>query len=68
LRLPPGYRLLLWTDTLVRIPRIVVRQDGNVIARKTLPWPASPGRVFRVPSSVLDKADPGRGSITVSLG
>jgi len=64
----PRNRLLLWTDTLVRIPRIVVRQDGNVIARKTLPWPASPGRVFRVPSSVLDKADPGRGSITVSLG
>jgi thioredoxin reductase len=65
---PARNRLLLWTDTLVRIPWIVVRQDGNVIARKTLPWPASPGRVFRVPSSVLDKADPGRGSITVSLG
>ena len=36
---------LLWTDTLVRIPRVVARQDGKVVGRKTLPWPASPGRV-----------------------
>ena len=65
---PARNRLLLWTDTLVRIPRIVVRQDGNVIARKTLPWPASPGRVFRVPSSVLDKVNAHGGPVTLSLG
>ncbi|MFD9669367.1 pyridine nucleotide-disulfide oxidoreductase, partial [Rhodococcus sp. NPDC059968] len=65
---PARNRLLLWTDTLVRIPKIVVRQDGKVIARKTLLWPASPGRVFRVPSSVLDKADTRGGPVTVSLG
>ncbi|MFC0449977.1 NAD(P)/FAD-dependent oxidoreductase [Rhodococcus jostii] len=65
---PARNRLLLWTDTLVRIPKVVVRQDGKVIARKTLMWPASPGRVFRVPSSVLDKADPRGGPVTVSLG
>ncbi|MEX3771987.1 pyridine nucleotide-disulfide oxidoreductase, partial [Mycolicibacterium fortuitum] len=60
--------LLLWTDTLVRIPKVVARQDGTVIGRRTLPWPASPGRVFRVPSSILDKADHRGGPVTLSLG
>lgn len=65
---PARRRLLLWTDTLVRIPKVVARQDGTVIGRKTLPWPASPGRVFRVPSSILDKADRRGGPVTLSLG
>lgn len=65
---PARQRLLLWTDTLVRIPKVVARQDGTVIGRKTLPWPASPGRVFRVPSSILDKADHRGGTVTLSLG
>ena len=65
---PARNRLLLWTDTLVRIPWIVVRQDGNVIARKSLPWPASPGRVFRVPAGVLDKVNAYGGPVTLSLG
>ncbi|MEX3656406.1 MULTISPECIES: NAD(P)/FAD-dependent oxidoreductase [Mycolicibacterium] len=65
---PARRRLLLWTDTLVRIPKVVARQDGTVIGRRTLPWPASPGRVFRVPSSILDKADHRGGPVTLSLG
>lgn len=64
---PPRHRLLAWTDTLVRVPRVVARQDGRVIGRRTLPWPASPGRVFRIPSGVLDGADPQGGEVTVSL-
>lgn len=52
---PARYRLLMWTDTLVRIPKITVRQDGKVIAKKTLPSPASPDRVFHLSSSVLAK-------------
>ena len=64
---PARNRLLLWTDTLVRIPRIMVRQDGKTIATKTVPWPASPGRVFRVPSSVLKNVDATGGSVTLSL-
>jgi thioredoxin reductase len=64
---PARDRLLLWTDELIRIPRVVARQDGNVIGRKTLPWPASPGRVFRVPSSILAKADPRGGAVTISI-
>lgn len=64
---PARNRLLLWTDTLVRVPRITVRQDGNTVATKTLPWPASPGRVFRVPSSVLENVDFTGGPVTLSL-
>jgi thioredoxin reductase len=64
---PARGRLLLWTDELIRIPKVTVRQDGRVIAHKVLPWPASPGRVFRVPASVLHDADPRGGPVTVSV-
>src|SRR5882757_10620256 len=66
-RAPARNRLLLWADTLVRIPRIRVRQDGKTILTKTLPWPASPGRVFRVPADVLNRVDPTGGPVTISL-
>lgn len=64
---PARHRLLLWTDKLVRIPKVVAHQDGRLVGRKTLPWPASPGRVFRVPSSILDGADRNGGTVTLSL-
>lgn len=65
---PARHRLLLWTDELARVPKVVARQDGRVIGRRILPWPASPGRVFRVPSSLLNRVNPAGGSVTVSLG
>lgn len=64
---PARNRLLLWTDTLVRLPKVVAWQGGRVVGRTTLPWPASPGRVFRVPSSILDGIDPRGGPVTVAL-
>ncbi len=64
---PARHRLLLWTDRLVRIPKVVARQDGAVIGRATLPWPASPGRVFRVPSRILDGVDARGGPVVLSL-
>ncbi|OON83037.1 NAD(P)/FAD-dependent oxidoreductase [Streptomyces tsukubensis] len=64
---PPRGRLLLWTDRLVRVPRVAVVQDGRVVARRTLPWPAAPGRVFRVPWSVLKGLDPRGGPVTLTL-
>jgi thioredoxin reductase len=66
-RAPARNRLLLWTDTLVRVPRIRVRQDGEIIATKRVPWPASPGRVFRVPADVLEGVDTTGGPVTISL-
>lgn len=65
---PARHRLLLWTDRLVRTPKVIARQDGNTVGRKILPWPASPGRVFRVPSSILDGVDPAGAAVTITLG
>jgi hypothetical protein len=59
--------VLLWTDELVRLPTVRVTQDGRTIAERRLPWPASPGRVFRVPSTVLAGVDPRGGDVVVSL-
>ena len=39
----------------------------RIVGRKMLPWPASPGRVFRVPSSILGGVDPCGGVVSVSL-
>ena len=64
---PARHRLLMWTDTFVRVPTVVAAQSGKVIGRKTLPWPASPGRVFRVPSSILRNVDSSGGPVTLSL-
>ena len=64
---PARGRHLLWTDSLVRLPQVTVRQDGEVINRRLLPWPASPGRVFRIPSSLFGGIDPTAGAVTVSV-
>lgn len=64
---PPRKRLLLWTDEYVPVPRLVVEQDGRVVARKRILWPAAPGRVFRVPSDILDRVDPRGGAVTIRL-
>lgn len=64
---PPRGRLLAWTDTLVRFPVVTARQDGVTLARRRLPWAASPGRIFRVPDSLVARADPGGGTVTLSL-
>ncbi|MFD1860275.1 FAD-dependent oxidoreductase [Aeromicrobium camelliae] len=64
---PARSRLETWVTEFVRVPRVTVRQDGRVLTRRALPWPASPGRVFRVPWNVLDGADPNGGPIHLSL-
>jgi thioredoxin reductase len=65
---PSRGRLLLWSDKLVRNPVVVLRQRGIVIARQRLPWPAAPGRVFRVPSKILDAVNDEAGDVTIALG
>jgi hypothetical protein len=49
------------------VPHVTVTQDGRVIGLRRLPWPASPGRVFRLPWSLLGSVDPGGGDVTVGL-
>ncbi|MER5439714.1 FAD-dependent oxidoreductase [Streptomyces sp. NPDC002790] len=64
---PARDRLLLWTDTFVRFPKVTVRQDGRTVAQKKLAWPAAPGRVFRIPSSVLAEVSPTGGPVHIGL-
>ena len=64
---PSRRRLLLWAEEFVRVPHVTAIQDGRVIGLRRLPWPASPGRVFRVPWSLLGSADPDGGDVTIGL-
>ncbi|MFC9428018.1 NAD(P)/FAD-dependent oxidoreductase [Streptomyces sp. NPDC056987] len=64
---PPRGRLLLWTDRLVRAPRVTVRQGSRVLNQRLVPWPAAPGRVFRVPWSLLRGIDPRNGPVRIGL-
>jgi thioredoxin reductase len=64
---PARNRLLLWTDEFVLFPTVCLRQDGRVIARRRVPWPAAPGRVFRIPAGVLADVDDRGGPVTVSV-
>ncbi|MFF0447693.1 NAD(P)/FAD-dependent oxidoreductase [Streptomyces sp. NPDC004609] len=64
---PPRRRLLLWTDEFVRVPRVSVSQGGRVVSEKTLAWPAAPGRVFRVPWSVVRGISPTGGPVTIAV-
>lgn len=64
---PSRHRLLAWTDQLVRFPTVTARQNGVEIGRRRLPWPAAPGRVFRIPSSLLDRADPHGGQVVIEV-
>lgn len=64
---PPRRRLLLWSDKYVPFPKVVLRQNGKVVAQKRLLWPAAPGRVFRIPSSLLGGIDWKAGDVSVGL-
>lgn len=65
---PARSRLLLGVEEYVRTPVVQVRQGRRILERRRLPWPAAPGRVFRVPSSVLDDVDRHGDPVTLSLG
>ncbi|MCM2387618.1 NAD(P)/FAD-dependent oxidoreductase [Streptomyces albipurpureus] len=65
---PPRGRLLLWTDEFVRVPKVTVRQGGRIVNERKLAWPAAPGRVFRVPWSVIRGISPNAGPVTLSVG
>ena len=64
---PSRRRLLMWADEHRNVPRLVARQDGREVGRRSMPWPVAPGRVFRAPWSLLENADPRGGDITISL-
>lgn len=55
--LPPRGRLVLWTDEYIARPTVTLRQGHRIVASSRLPWPAAPGRAFRVPAKVLRDVD-----------
>jgi thioredoxin reductase len=63
----PRHQLLLWTDSYRRLPVVRAIQGGRTLAQKRVLWPASPGRVFRVPSSLIADARPDQGDVTIEL-
>ena len=63
----PRGRLLLWVDEFRRLPVVVASQGGMEVGRVRVPWPAAPGRIFRVPEKLLRGADPVGGPVTLSL-
>jgi thioredoxin reductase len=65
---PARRRLLLWTDEYRSVAKLTATQADVVIGRITLPWPAAPGRVLRVPWSFLAKVDPAGGDVQIRLG
>ena len=64
---PPRSRVLLWSTEFRALPTIEVWQAGAVICRRRIPWPVSPGRVFRMPWGMFASADPSGGDVVVSL-
>ena len=64
---PARKRLLTWTDTFKLRPTVTAHQAGRQIAKKTLWWPAAPGRVFRIPSELLAAARPHAGPVIIRV-
>lgn len=64
---PSRERLLFWTDEYIARPTLEARQGGKVIGSTRTSWPAAPGRVFRAPSSILDKVDYTAGPVTITV-
>ena len=65
---PARRRLLLWSDEYRSVARLVATQADVTVGRITLPWPAAPGRVLRVPWSLLANVDPDGGDVGIRLG
>lgn len=63
----PRDDLLLWVDEYHRFPRVRTCQGGRTLAQKRTAWPAAPGRIFRVPWSLVAGADPSGGDISIEL-
>ena len=64
---PARNRILGWVDSYIAFPRVELRQQGTLVATVRTWWPATPGRVFRIPATILKTVDPTKGEVTVSV-
>ena len=60
-------RLLFWCDDFIVNPTVTLTQGGRDIAITRVPWPAAPGRIFRVPGKVLRNVDPRGGDVLIRV-
>jgi thioredoxin reductase len=63
-----SWRLLCWPQHQFTRPVITVSQGADSLARRRLVWPASPGRAYRIPSSLLAHVDLDGPDVRVDLG
>jgi len=56
-----------WPTRLFRRPQITAVQNGHEIGHATSRCPAAPGRVFRIPFSVVRAADREGGPVTIEV-
>ena len=64
---PPRGHLLLWSDWYRAFPLVEITQNGRVIRRRRLLWPSAPGRMFRVPFSILDRVEGQKGDVCIRI-
>lgn len=64
---PVRGRLVGWVSEYRRFPTVVARQDGKQIGSVRTPWPAAPGRIFRIPNAVLAEVNPAGSPVQLSL-
>jgi hypothetical protein len=64
---PARRRLLLWSQEFRQVAKIAAIQDGRTIGKLTVPWPVAPGRVLRIPWSLLSSHDLRGGPVTLVL-
>lgn len=65
---PSRSRYLGWVSDYSRFPLVTVRQGGRTLASRRLWWPAVPGRLFRIPASLLRSARSDGGDVSVIVG
>jgi len=64
----PRGDLLLWCDRYQRFPVVRAVQEGRLLARRRILWPAAAGRVFRVPADLVASASADGGPVVLELG
>jgi hypothetical protein len=64
---PPRNRLILWSDTWAKAPKIEIRQNRQLVTSRRLPWPMAPGRAFRLPWSLLADIDASAGDVVIAI-
>lgn len=64
---PARGRLLMWTQQPALTPSIAAYQEGRLIGARRVLWPAAPGRVFGVPSSLLANVRYEAGEVSIRL-